>query len=97
MLSQLAQQQTQARLRHREQLEELGVLRRARVQLLRHDGTRLDLTVEQSLGGFNLRNGDALFVEDNSWWLRNQRQITVAAAVSTIVASIVSIIIVLSR
>ena len=58
---------------------------------------RLDLSVEQSLGSFNLRNGDALFVEDRSWWLRNQRQITVGAAVSTIVASVVSVIVFVSR
>lgn len=75
----------------------IGGERQPRVQLLRHDGTRLDLTVEQSLGGFNLRNGDALFVEDNSWWLRNQRQITVAAAVSTFVASVVSVVILLTK
>jgi polysaccharide export outer membrane protein len=68
-----------------------------RVQLLRFDGTRLDLTVEQSLGRLNIRNGDAIFVQDQSWWIRNQRQITTIAAVSTIVASVVSISILLSR
>ena len=68
-----------------------------RVQLLRFDGTRLDLTVEQSLGAFNLRSGDAIFVQDQSWWIRNQRQINTAAAVSTIVASVISISILLSR
>lgn len=75
----------------------LGSERSPSVQLLRNDGTRLDLSVEQSLGSFNLRNGDALFVEDRSWWLRNQRQITVGAAVSTIVASVVSVIVFVSR
>jgi protein involved in polysaccharide export with SLBB domain len=68
-----------------------------RVQLLRFDGTRLDLTVEQSLGAFNLRSGDAIFVQDQSWWIRNQRQINTAAAVSTILASVISISILLSR
>ena len=68
-----------------------------RVQLLRFDGTRLDLSVEQSLGAFNLRSGDAIFVQDQSWWIRNQRQINTAAAVSTIVASVISITILLSR
>ena len=62
-----------------------------RVQLLRYDGTRLDLTVEQSLGAFNLRGGDAIFVQDQSWWIRNQRQVNTAAAVSTIIASVISI------
>ena len=68
-----------------------------RVQLLRFDGTRLDLTVEQSLGAFNLRGGDAIFVQDQSWWIRNQRQINTAAAVSTIVASVISITILLRQ
>ena len=68
-----------------------------RVQLLRHDGTRLELSVEQSLGQFNLRNGDALFVQDNSWWLRNQRQVSVGASIATVVASLVTVIIVLTR
>lgn len=68
-----------------------------RVQLLRFDGTRLDLTVEQSLGAFNLRSGDAIFVQDQSWWIRNQRQINTAAAVSTIVASVISITILLRQ
>ena len=62
-----------------------------RVQLIRYDGTRLALTVEQSLGAFNLRSGDAIFVQDESWWIRNQRQINTVAAVSTIVASVISI------
>ncbi len=62
-----------------------------RVQLIRYDGTRLALTVEQSLGAFNLRSGDAIFVQDQSWWIRNQRQINTVAAVSTIVASVISI------
>ncbi len=68
-----------------------------RVQLIRYDGTRLPLTVEQSLGAFDLRSGDALFVQDRSWWVRNQRQVTTVAAVSTIVASVVSITVLLSR
>lgn len=68
-----------------------------RVQLLRFDGSRLNLTVEQSLGAFNLRSGDAIFVQDQSWWIRNQRQINTVAAVSTIVASVISITILLSR
>jgi len=68
-----------------------------RVQLLRYDGTRLDLSVEQSLGRFNIRNGDAIFVQDQSWWIRNQRQVTTIAAVSTIIASVVSIAFLLSR
>lgn len=67
------------------------------IQLLRHDGTRVNLSVEQSLGHFNLRNGDALFVEDRSWWLRNQRQLTVGAAVTTMIVSVISIIVLLSR
>jgi len=53
--------------------------------------------MEQSLGSFNLRNGDALYVEERSFWLRNQRQITVGAAVSTILVSLVSVVIILSR
>lgn len=68
-----------------------------RVQLLRFDGSRLNLTVEQSLGAFNLRSGDAIFVQDQSWWIRNQRQINTAAAVSTIVASVISIAILLRQ
>lgn len=75
----------------------LGGERAPQVQLLRHDGSSLQISMEQSLGSFNLRNGDALFVQDNSWWLRNQRQITVWAAVSTMVVSAVSIVILLSR
>ena len=62
-----------------------------RIQLIRYDGTRMALTVEQSLGAFNLRSGDAIFVQDESWWIRNQRQINTVAAVSTIVASVISI------
>ena len=68
-----------------------------RVQLLRFDGTRLDLTVEQSLGAFNLRSGDAIFVQDQSFWIRNQRQITTIAAVSTIIASVISIAVLLGN
>ena len=68
-----------------------------RVQLLRYDGTRIDLTVEQSLGAFNLRGGDAIFVQDQSWWIRNQRQINTVAAVSTIVASVISIVLLLGK
>jgi hypothetical protein len=68
-----------------------------RVQLLRYDGTRLDLTVEQSLGAFDLKSGDAIFVQDQSWWIRNQRQITTVAAVSTIIASVISITVLLTR
>lgn len=71
----------------------LGSERAPAVELLRHDGSRLAISMEQSFGQFNLRNGDALYVEDRSFWLRNQRQITVGAAVSTIVASVVSIIV----
>jgi polysaccharide export outer membrane protein len=74
-----------------------GGERAPRVQLLRHDGSKLDLSMEQSLGSFNLRNGDALYVEERSFWLRNQRQITVGAAVSTILVSLVSVVIILSR
>ncbi len=68
-----------------------------RVQLLRFDGTRLDLSVEQSLGAFNLRSGDAIFVQDQSFWIRNQRQINTVAAVTTIVASIISIVVLLGK
>lgn len=68
-----------------------------RVQLLRYDGTRLDLTVEQSLGAFDLKSGDAIFVQDQSWWIRNQRKITTVAAVSTIIASVISITVLLTR
>ena len=68
-----------------------------RVQLLRFDGSRLDLTVEQSLGAFNLRSGDAVFVQDQSWWIRNQRQINTAAAVTTIFASVISIVLLLRQ
>jgi protein involved in polysaccharide export with SLBB domain len=63
-----------------------------RVKLLRYDGTEVELTVEQSLGALNIRSGDAIFVQDQSWWIRNQRQVTTVAAVSTIIASVVSII-----
>jgi protein involved in polysaccharide export with SLBB domain len=68
-----------------------------RVQLLRFDGTKLNLTVEQSLGAFDLRSGDAIFVQDQSFWIRNQRQITTVAAVSTIIASVISIIVLLGN
>ena len=68
-----------------------------RVQLIRYDGSKLDLTVEQSLGAFNLRSGDAIFVQDHSWWIRNQRQITTVAAVSTIIASVISIAVLLRQ
>lgn len=68
-----------------------------RVQLLRYDGTTLNLSVEQSLGAFNLRSGDAIFVQDQSFWIRNQRQINTVAAVSTIVASVISIVVLLGR
>ncbi len=63
-----------------------------RVKLLRYDGTEVELTVEQSLGALNIRSGDAIFVQDQSWWIRNQRQVTTVAAVSTIIASVVSIV-----
>lgn len=66
-----------------------------RVQLIRYDGSRMDLSVEQSLGAFNLRSGDAIFVQDQSWWIRNQRQITTVAAVSTTIASVISIAVLL--
>jgi protein involved in polysaccharide export with SLBB domain len=65
-----------------------------RIFLLRQDGARYDLSPEQSLGGFDIRNGDALLVQDRSWFLRNQRRITVVSAVASIVASIVTVIIV---
>jgi hypothetical protein len=68
-----------------------------RVQLIRYDGSKINLTVEQSLGAFNLRSGDALFVQDQSFWIRNQRQITTIAAVSTIIASVISIAILLGN
>lgn len=68
-----------------------------RVQLVRFDGSRMDLTVEQSLGAFNLRSGDAIFVQDQSYWIRNQRQITTVAAVSTILASVISIVVLLRQ
>lgn len=68
-----------------------------RVQLLRYDGTRLDLSVEQSLGAFNLRSGDAIFVQDESFFIRNQRKITTIAAISTILASVISITVLLTR
>ena len=68
-----------------------------RVQLLRFDGTKLNLAVEQSLGAFDLRSGDAIFVQDQSFWIRNQRQITTVAAVSTIIASVISIIVLLGN
>lgn len=75
----------------------MGAERIPRVQLLRFDGSRLDLSGEQSLGMVNIRNGDALFVQDQSWFLRNQRQITAVAAVSTIIASVVSVTLLLTR
>ncbi len=68
-----------------------------RVQLLRYDGSRLNLSVEQSLGAFDLRSGDAIFVQDDSWFVRNQRRVTTFAAVSTIIASVVSITVLLTR
>lgn len=68
-----------------------------RVQLLRFDGTKLELSVEQSLGAFNLRSGDAIFVQDQSFWIRNQRQINTVAAVTTIVASVISVVVLLGR
>lgn len=68
-----------------------------RVQLLRFDGTKLNLAVEQSLGAFDLRSGDAIFVQDQSFWIRNQRQITTVAAVSTIIASVISIVVLLGN
>lgn len=74
-----------------------GAERMPRIQLLRADGARLDLSGEQSLGRVNIRNGDALFVQDESWFLRNQRQITAAAAVSTIIASIVTVTLLLAK
>jgi polysaccharide export outer membrane protein len=75
----------------------MGGERMPRTQLLRYDGSRLDLSGEQSLGQVNIRNGDALFVQEQSWFLRNQRQITAAAAVSTIIASIVTVTLLLTR
>lgn len=75
----------------------LGAERIPRVQLLRFDGSRLDLSGEQSLGRVNIRNGDALFVQDQSWFLRNQRQISTFAAISTIIASIVTVTLLLTR
>lgn len=68
-----------------------------RVQLLRYDGSRIPLSVEQSLGAFDLRSGDAIFVQDESWWVRNQRQVTTIAAVSTIIASVISITVLLTK
>jgi polysaccharide export outer membrane protein len=65
-----------------------------RIQLLRQDGARYDLSPEQSLGGFDIRNGDALLVQDRSWFLRNQRRIGVASAVASIIVSVVTVIIV---
>ena len=53
--------------------------------------------MEQSLGAFDLRSGDAIFVQDQSFWIRNQRQITTVAAVSTIIASVISIIVLLGN
>jgi polysaccharide export outer membrane protein len=75
----------------------LGAEALPRIQLLRHDGTRYDISPEQSLGRFDLVNGDALFVQDQSWFLRNQRSITVFAAISTIIVSIVTITIMLGN
>jgi protein involved in polysaccharide export with SLBB domain len=75
----------------------MGSERLPRIQLLRADGSSLDLTGEVSLGRVDIRNGDALFVQDQSWFVRNQRQITAAAAVSTIVASIVTVTLLLTR
>jgi protein involved in polysaccharide export with SLBB domain len=65
-----------------------------RIQLLRQDGARYDLSPEQSLGGFDIRNGDALFVQDRSWFVRNQRRISVISSVASIIVSIVTVIIV---
>jgi protein involved in polysaccharide export with SLBB domain len=72
----------------------LGSEELPRIQLLRQDGARYDLSPEQSLGGFDIRNGDALLVQDRSWFLRNQRRIGVASAVASIIVSIVTVIIV---
>jgi protein involved in polysaccharide export with SLBB domain len=72
----------------------LGSEELPRIQLLRQDGARYDLSPEQSLGSFDIRNGDALLVQDRSWFVRNQRRITVISAVSSIVVSIVTLIIV---
>lgn len=75
----------------------LGSEQLPRIQLLRADGTRVNLSSEVSLGRLDIRNGDALFVQDQSWFVRNQRQVTTAAAVSTIVASIVTVTLLLTR
>ena len=72
----------------------LGSEELPRIQLLRHDGARYDISPEQSLGGFDLRNGDALLVQDRSWLVRNQRRIIVISAVSSIIVSVVTMIIV---
>ncbi len=68
-----------------------------RIQLLRRDGSRYSLTPEQSLGSFNIQNGDALFVQDESWFIRNQRQLIVISSVASIVVSVVSVTLLLTR
>ena len=72
----------------------LGSEELPRIQLLRHDGAVYDLSPEQSLGAFDIRNGDAILVQDRSWFLRNQRRITVISAVASIIVSVVTVIIV---
>jgi hypothetical protein len=68
-----------------------------RIQILKQDGARYDISPEQSLGAMDLQNGDALIVQDYSWFLRNQRRITVAAAVASILVSVVTVIIVVGK
>ncbi len=75
----------------------LGSEELPRIQLLRHDGARYDISPEQSLGGFDLRTGDALLVQDHSWFVRHQRQISVVASVTSIIVSVVTLLIVAGR
>lgn len=68
-----------------------------RIQLVRHDGGRYDISPEESLGALDLRTGDALLVQDASWFVRNQRRVTVVASVASIVVSVVTLIIVVGK
>lgn len=67
------------------------------VTLEKSDGRRLALPREARLGAIDLRQGDAIYVSDNSFFVRNATTIQATTLVATLLSTIVGIVFLLTK
>jgi polysaccharide export outer membrane protein len=67
------------------------------VTLEKSDGSRLALPREARLGSIDIRRTDAIYLADNSFFVRNGTTIQAASLVVTVISTLASVILIITR